>query len=297
MKVGHVVWLGCLMLGAAVLSPPVRAAASGGPIGVVAAENFYGAVAARIGGDRVRVTSILSSPDQDPHLFEATPAAARQLADARIVISNGLGYDPWVASLLAAAPRPTRRTIVVATLRGKAAGDNPHLWYDPATMPALATALAQEFARIDPDHAVEYQRRLAAFLNDLAPMRAEIQELRRHYAGTAVTATEPVFGYMAAALGFAMRDRRFQLAVMNDTEPSAGDLARIEGDLEQHRVRLLFYNTQTQAPMAERLLSIARAAHVPVIGVSETEPAGKSYEQWMTGTLAAIAAALAGPAP
>src|SRR5690349_95330 len=98
------------------------------PVSVVAAENFYGDIARQIGGARVNVTSILNNPDQDPHLFETSPATVRQLANAQIVIFNGAGYDAWVEKLLAAAPRPKRVPISAAQLTGRKAGDNPHLW-------------------------------------------------------------------------------------------------------------------------------------------------------------------------
>src|SRR5579863_3562983 len=121
--------LACL---ASLLAAP--AAASADPINVVAAENFYGDVTQQIGGTGVRVTSILSNPDQDPHLFEASPSVARAISTARIVIYSGIDYDPWVEKLLSAAKSAERKTIVVAELAGKKTGDNPHIWYDVATM-------------------------------------------------------------------------------------------------------------------------------------------------------------------
>ena len=96
----------------------------------------------RLAGPDANVTSILSNPDQDPHLFEASPSVARQLAAAAIVVYNGADYDPWMAKLLAAARSANRTVIVVADLVHRKPGDNPHLWYDPATMPAYAKALA-----------------------------------------------------------------------------------------------------------------------------------------------------------
>ena len=104
---------------------------------------------------------MLANPDQDPHLFEASPTVARQLADAQIVILNGADYDPWMAKLLKAAPRPQRTVIVVADLMHAKAGANPHLWYDPATMPKVAQALAAALAKADPAHAPDYAARLA----------------------------------------------------------------------------------------------------------------------------------------
>ena len=129
---------------------PARAA--DGKLAVVAAENFYGDVARQIGGNGVDVVSIMNNPDQDPHLFETTPGVVRQIADARIVIVNGADYDPWMEKLLTAAPRPGRIVVNAAELMHRKPGDNPHLWYDPATMPAVAKALAAAFAAADPAH-------------------------------------------------------------------------------------------------------------------------------------------------
>src|SRR5471030_617344 len=141
---------------------PARAADS--KIAVVAAENFYGDIARQIGGERIDVASIMNNPDQDPHLFETTPGVVRQIADARIVIVNGADYDPWMEKLLAAAPRPGRIVVTAALLTGKKPGDNPHLWYDPATMPAVAKAVSQYLVQADPAHKADYDARLATFL-------------------------------------------------------------------------------------------------------------------------------------
>src|SRR6476661_1866474 len=140
------------------------------PLTVVAAENFYGDLAQQIGGPAVQVTSILTNPNQDPHSFEASPSTARAIADAGLVVYSGADYDPWVANLLAASNMPGRKVIVVADLVQRKSGDNPHLWYDPATMPALAKALAAEFAGRDPVHRADYESRLQAFLASLEPM-------------------------------------------------------------------------------------------------------------------------------
>ncbi|HTI83026.1 MAG TPA: zinc ABC transporter substrate-binding protein [Acetobacteraceae bacterium] len=259
---------------------------------IVAAENFYADVAQQIAGPSAQVGSILSNPDQDPHLFEASPSVARQLANAAIVIYSGADYDPWMAKLLAATRAANRHVIIVADLVHRKAGDNPHLWYDPPTMPAYATALAAALAQRDPVHKVEYDQRLQTFLASLQPLRDKITKLRAEFHGTPVTATEPVFGYMATALGFTMRNQRFQLAVMNGTEPRASDVAAIEDDLRAHRVRILFYNSQATDTAAQRLVTIAHQSNVPVVGVTETEPTDKSYQQWMTDQLDAVTQAL-----
>jgi zinc/manganese transport system substrate-binding protein len=266
-----------------------------GKIAVVAAENFYGDVAQQIGGGRVAVTSVLSNPDQDPHLFETTPAVARQIAAAQVIVLNGAGYDPWMSKLLSVTTKSGRTVIVAADLTHKQPGDNPHLWYDPPTMPAVATAIAAALAARDPAHKDEYAARLKSFLASLAPLNEKIAAIGNKYAGAPVTATEPVFDYMAAALKLKMHDAQFQLAVMNDTEPSARALAAFESELNAHKVRVLFYNKQASDNLVQHLIDLARASKIPVVGITETAPPGQSYQAWMLDELNATEKALAEP--
>ena len=268
------------------------AVAHAGPINIVAAENFYGDIAKQIGGPDVNVTSILSNPDQDPHLFEVSPSVGRAVSDARIVIYNGIDYDPWIEKLLGAARSADRKTVVVAALVGKKTGDNPHIWYDPPTMPALAKTLCETLIAEDPAHKAGYEQRLARFEAALKPVQAKIAALRERLTGTPVTATEPVFGYMFDALGMQVRNEAFQLAVMNNTEPGASDIAAFENDLKARQVKLLVYNSQATNPIAVRMQKIAKAAQVPVVAVTETEPANKTYQGWIMGVLDAVDRAL-----
>jgi zinc/manganese transport system substrate-binding protein len=284
-----------IALSIALLAAVTTARAGEGKVEVVAAENFYGNVAQQIGGDRVPVVSILNNPEQDPHLFEVSPAVIRQVAAAQVVLYNGAGYDPWVEQVLGATAKPGRVAIVAADLMHRKSGDNPHLWYDPATMPAVARALAAALAAADPAHKDDYAARLATFLASLSPLNAKIAAIRDKYAGTVVTATEPVFGNMADALKLSMTNERFQLAIMNDTEPSARDVAAFERDLKDRKVRVLFYNKQAQAKLVQHLIELARASKIPVVGVSETAPAGSFYQDWMLMQLDETQRALAGP--
>ncbi len=279
--------IACVLLAAAALMGAAPA-----PLPVVAAESVYGDVAQQIGGPRVAVTSILTNPDQDPHLFEASPSVARNLSDARIVITNGIGYDPWVTALLAATRNPGRTAIAVADLAGRKPGDNPHIWYDPGAVLSLAEALAATFGQSDPAHAADFAANLARFRQSLEPVTGQIASLRSRYPGTPVTATEPVFGVMFAKLGFVDRNAAFQLSVMNNTEPSASDVAAFETDLRTRQVRLLVFNSQASDPVALRMQRLAVAAHVPVVAVTETEPAGMTYQAWLTRELDAVDRAL-----
>jgi zinc/manganese transport system substrate-binding protein len=281
-----------LALGLILATAPATRAADG-KISVVAAENFYGDVARQIGGDDVTVTSIMSNPDQDPHLFETTPSTVRQIAAAQVIILNGADYDPWMDKLLKASPKPGRAGIVVADLVRKKAGDNPHLWYDPGTMPAAAKALAEAFAKADPAHKDGYAARLKTFLASLKPIDDKIAAIRGKFAGTTVTASEPVFGYMADALGLKMRNESFQLSIMNDTEPSAHDMAAFQDDLKGHKVRVMFYNKQASNKAVQTLVDLAHASKIPVVGVTETAPPSLSYQKWLLTQLNETEKALA----
>ncbi|WP_284256333.1 metal ABC transporter solute-binding protein, Zn/Mn family [Acidocella aquatica] len=271
-----------------------RAARAAGPLRIVAAENMYGDIAAQISGGLARVTSILKNPNEDPHMFSASPSVARELAAADVVIVNGADYDPWMAPLLAASAAPGRVVINVAALLGRKPGDNPHLWYDPAAAPALIARLVAVLAAKDAANASVYQRNGAGLLAALAPVYARVAALRAKYAGTPVSATEPVFGLMARALGLVMRNQDFQRAVMNGTEPAPSDVGAFEDDLRLRRVRVLFYNAQVTDDLTASLLALARRSGVPVVGVSETEPAGVNYQAWLASGLDAADKALGG---
>ncbi|MGA9604139.1 MAG: zinc ABC transporter substrate-binding protein, partial [Methyloceanibacter sp.] len=171
-------------------------------------------------------------------------------------------------------------------------GDNPHIWYDPATMIALARAMKDALVAADPANGAEYDKRLTAFEGSLKPIQDTIGELKKRSAGVPATATEPVFGYMFEALGMDVRNEPFQLAVMNDTEPSPSQIAAFEDDLKTGKVKLLVYNSQASDPLADRMLKLAKASNIPVVGATETEPPGSTYQKWMMGELVAVDKAL-----
>lgn len=278
--------------GAAAIAANPGAHAAAAPVRIVAAENFYGDIARQIGGDAVSVSSILRDPSQDPHLFEASPRVAREIAGARIAIYNGLGYDPWMTRLLHGMETRDRAVIDVGALTGRKPGVNPHIWYDVATMARLAEALVPALARFHPAGHAGFVSRHKDFEQTLAPIEAKIAALRARFAGTVVTATEPVFGYMFAALHLRVVNQDFQRAVMNNTDPSARQIGAFERSLKDRVVRLLVYNSQVSSPMATRMMHLAKKQGIPVIGVTETEPPGRSYQHWISETLDAVATAL-----
>ncbi len=263
-------------------------------IKIVAAENFYGDIANQIGGNLVDVSSILSNPDQDPHLFEASPSVARSIAQAQIVVLNGLDYDPWAEHLLAASAAPGLSIISAGIVAGKTTGDNPHIWYDLDTMRKVAKTIAEKLVEIDPANAPIYRKNEIDFKQSLLPIIQQISTLNRDHKGLAVAATEPVFGYMFQSMGFEVKELNFQIAIMNDTEPSISDMAQFENDLNTHAIKILAYNAQATSPLADRMMALAAKQTIPIIAVSETEPAGKTYQQWMADNVNAVAHAIGG---
>lgn len=244
---------------------------------IVAAENFYGGVAQQIAGNSAAVTSIMSNPNQDPHEFTTDADTAIAVANADVVIYNGLGYDDWMDKLLGAQGKPGRIVIRVADLIGARAGDNPHIWYDPRTMPALAARLAE---------ILKQPQNLAAFKTEMNAVTSKIAEIKSAHSGTVVTATEPVFGYMADALGFKMENYDFQLAVMNDTDISFQQASDFEKSLHDKSMKILFYNSQVTDPVTQRMQESARKCGVAVIGISEMQPLdAKDYVDWMLSEL------------
>jgi zinc/manganese transport system substrate-binding protein len=260
---------------------------------IVAAENFYGGVAQQIAGSGATVTSILTNPNQDPHEFTTNAGTAKAVADADIVIYSGISYDPWMDKLLGTKGKTDRVVIVVADLIGAKDGDNPHIWYDPKTMPALGAKLVDVLGKINPVQAGVYQKRLDDFNASMKPELDQITAIKATSAGLEVTATEPVFGYMADALGFKMLNYDFQINIMNDAEPTADQTAAFEKSLTSKTAKILFYNSQVTDPTTDRLQKIAKASGIPIVGVTETQPPDqKSYVAWMLHELDGVQAAL-----
>lgn len=265
---------------------------SSSTVPVVAAENFYGDIAGQLGGAHVTVTSILSNPNADPHEYESSPHDAVLISSARLVIMNGAGYDSWMQHLLNAAPSSGRQVIVAASLNGLATGDNPHLWYDVAAMKKTAHAITAALTQINPAARAYFAGRATHFATSLLPLERRIAAVRRRFAGTPVAETEPVFAYMIRALGLRVSEGSFQRAIEEGNDPPPGAVAAFETALHRHTVKALVYNKQAVTPTTETVASIARGEGIPVIGVTETEPAGASYQSWLLDEVNAIAGGL-----
>jgi zinc/manganese transport system substrate-binding protein len=270
--------------------------AVGGKLNVVAAEDFWGSIAAQLGGNRVEVTSVITNPAADPHDYEPTAEDARTFAGAQIAIVNGIGYDEWASKLLGASPDSGRVEINVGDLLGLGNGDNPHQWYSPTAVDALIDRISADYKQADPGHARYFEAQRRRFETaGLARYDQLIRQIRSRYGGTPVGASESVFEPLAAALGLDLvTPRAFMDAVAEGTEPTPGEKASADRQIAQRQIRLWVYNSQNATPDVQRLNEAARAAGVPAATVTETTvPGGASFQHWMVRQLERVRAALA----
>jgi zinc/manganese transport system substrate-binding protein len=278
----------CALAGAGFLLLAGPALATGIP--AIGIENEYADVIAQIGGPYVSVTAIETDPNTDPHSFEVNPRVAQQLAAARLIVKNGIGYDDWADRLIAATPAAGREVIDVQQLLGLPdSTPNPHLWYDPATMPAVAAAVAADLSRLDPAHAAVFAANAKKFDASLTPWRQAIAAFKAQHPGVSVAVTEPVGDYMLQAAGADIKTPfSLQAAIMNGTDPAPQDVTTEMNLLTHHEVDVLVYNQQVTDPLTASFLAAAKAHHVPVVGVYETMPSGYHYQGWMLAEVNAL---------
>jgi len=260
-------------------------------IKAVGAENEYANVIQQIGGKYVQVTAIMSNPNTDPHTFEASPAVAREISNASLIVQNGVGYDQWATDIEKAAPASNRQIIDVQQLLGLPdSTPNPHLWYDPATMPKVATAIADDLATIQPAHASYFKANAATFTQSLTAWTQAIAAFKAAHPGTPVATTEPVADYMLQAAGADnMTPWAFQADIMNGTDPSPQNVAAERDLFTQHKVKVFLYNQQVTDTLTDSFINLAHANGVPVVGVYETMPTpGYDYQSWMAAEVNAL---------
>jgi zinc/manganese transport system substrate-binding protein len=261
----------------------------------VGAENQYANVIAQIGGRFVSVDAVMSNPNTDPHTFEASASVAREIASAQLVVQNGVGYDTFMQQLESSTPSSSRRVIDVQKLLGLSLkAKNPHLWYDPKTMPAVATLVAKDLSSLAPKHAAYFAGRLTAFLASLHPVELAIKNFKARFAGVKVATTEPVADYLLTALGLHnVTPFRFQADIMNGVDPSPEDIAFQQGLFTSHRAKVFIYNEQVSSTVTVAMRTLAESSHVPVVAFYETMPTpGFDYQTWMLAEIAALTKAL-----
>ena len=264
---------------------------SSASIQAIGAENEYANVIQQIGGKYVQVTAIMSNPNTDPHTFEASPAVAREISNASLIVQNGVGYDTWASDIEKAVPASSRKIVDVQQLLGLPdSTPNPHLWYNPATMPKVATAIANDLAAIQPAHASYFKANAAKFTQSLSAWTQAIAAFKAAHPGTPVATTEPVADYMLQAAGADnMTPWAFQADIMNGTDPSPQNVAAEKALFTQHKVKVFLYNQQVTDTLTDSFIDLAHANGVPVVGVYETMPTpGYDYQTWMTAEVNAL---------
>ena len=273
----------------------VGVAITGGKIIVVAAENFWGSIAKQLGGTKVTETSIISNPNTDPHDYEPTASDARAISMAKLVVVNGIGYDPWASKVLAANPVGGRQTLNVGDLLGLKDGDNPHQWYSAAHVRQVAEAITADYKRLDPAGAAYFTRQQHHFETiALAQYNRLIAQIRARYAGTPVGASESIVSPLAATLGLKMlTPYSFLRAISEGGEPTAQDKATIDAQIRNKEIKIYIYNSQNATPDVTAQVREARARHIPVTTVTETlTPANLTFEQWQVSQLERLESAL-----
>jgi zinc/manganese transport system substrate-binding protein len=267
-----------------------------GAVVAVGAENEYADVIQQIGGKYVQVNAILSNPNTDPHTFEASASVARLLNSAQLVVQNGVGYDTFMNTIENAVPSSSRKVLVVQQLLGLPdSTPNPHLWYKPGTMTAVANAVAADLAALRPAHAAFFKANAAAFIESQKPWTSAIAAFKAKYPNTPVAVTEPVADYMLQAAGADIKTPwAFQADIMNGTDPSAQDVAVERSLFTEHKVTVFLYNQQVTDSLTESFIALAKANHIPVVGVYETMPEpGYRYQSWMLAEVQDLTKAVA----
>ena len=262
---------------------------------VVAAENFWGSIAAQLGGSHARVTSIISNPDTDPHSYEPTTSDARTLTTAQLAIVNGIGYDGWADKLLATNADSGRTELNVGDLVGIAPGGNPHRWYSPDNVRQVIAQLTADYKKLDPADAAYFDQRESVFeTQTLAPYNQLIASIRATYAGTPIGASESIVTPLAEGLGLRMMTPESFLDAMSEgSDPTAADKSLIDQQIRDKQIKVYVYNTQNSTPDVTAQVQLAKQEGIPVATVTETlSPATDTFEQWQVSELQGIAAAL-----
>ena len=261
---------------------------------VVAAENFWGNITSQLGGRDVKVTSLISSPNADPHLFETDAADAATLAQAQVVVENGAGYDTWMRSLLGADGGNPRIVNAAKVLHVAGSDPNPHLWYDIPRVPAVAAAISAALTKAAPRDAATFKANLATFDASLAPLDATLATIKARFHNVPVAYTERVPGYALAVADLDVKTPSgFARAIEDGTDPGPADSLAMQRLLRNHDVNVLLYNVQTVTPVTAQMRSLARQHRIPVVGVSETMPSGTTYQRWQQSQLTTLLHALA----
>jgi zinc/manganese transport system substrate-binding protein len=282
--------------------------ASGAPsntslvINVVAAENFWGSLVSQLGASHVRVTSIITDPNTDPHEYQSNDSDAIAIKDAQYLILNNVGYDTWATALIAADGESNQTVLNIGdylgtSVTGGIVSGNPHQWYNPTYVREAVTWMYDNLSAIAPSltgYFTAQYNNLTASLNSLY---SEVTTIKNDFAGTVVASTESIFVYLANATGLDLvSPPAFMEAVAEGNDPPDQSVVQFQCQLESGHVRVLVFNAQTVTPITTSMKEIAQAHNVTVMSVTETiVPPTATFQQWMGGQLNALYVSLEAP--
>ncbi|BBZ46215.1 ABC transporter substrate-binding protein [Mycobacterium parmense] len=261
----------------------------------MAAENFWGDITKQIGGDDVKVTSVISDPNADPHLYESDARTAAEVSKAQLVIVNGMGYDDFMGKLLSASPNPSRKVLTAAdVMQISGANANPHIWYDIAKVPDVASAIAARLGALDLADATTFTANAKTFSDSLAPINAAIANIKKRYPGAPVGYTERVPGYLLEAAGLKLATpASFAQAIEDGNDPSPADNSAMDTAVKTKAIKVLLYNAQVTSPATDTVKTLARQNGVPIIGVTETLPPNDAnFQAWQLRQVDELTSAL-----
>ncbi|MGO4120363.1 metal ABC transporter solute-binding protein, Zn/Mn family [Arthrobacter sp. YAF16] len=275
-----------------------RPGAGDGVVEVVASTSVYGDIVRSVGGDKVRVTSIISRTSQDPHSYEATTQDKLAVSKAELVVENGGGYDDFLDKLAGDTGLDGKDLLNAVKVSGLDSGSstafNEHVWYSPAAMSRLADALAEKLGALEPSSAGDFRNNAAALKKELGGLETRLSALKASAARGGVAVTEPVPLYLLEAAGLQNRTpAEYSAAIEAGSDVPPAVLRSAIDVVKSGGIRLLAYNPQTEGPQTRALKDAAVAAGVPVVDFSETLPEGKGYLQWMSDNVDNLAKALA----
>ncbi|BDZ32133.1 zinc ABC transporter substrate-binding protein [Lactiplantibacillus sp. WILCCON 0030] len=254
---------------------------STGKIRIIASLDFYGQAAQKVAGKYGEVTSVINRPGIDPHDFEATVKTAKVASRASLIIYNGLGYDDWMSKLIVNKADNAKVIQVGTTIAGQKDGANEHVWYDPTTMPKLAHQIALELAKIQPEHKQYFLKQAHQYQASLQPLTTEITKLKQQAHGQKVAVSEPVFDYSLAAIGYKVSNSHFAMAIEEGSDPSPKDIKQMQTAIKKHQIAFFVENIQSASNIVDNMVKLSHQNNVPVLKVTETLPAGQTYESWM----------------
>ncbi|WP_288557500.1 metal ABC transporter solute-binding protein, Zn/Mn family [uncultured Lactobacillus sp.] len=247
-------------------------------VDIVTSTNIYANIAKNVVGKHGEVQAIIKNGDTDPHDFEPTTNSAKEVANANIVISNGLGYDDWMTKL--ADSNDIHMTKVGEEFMGLKQGDNPHIWYNLDMPKKYVNYIVKRSSKIDPKHASYFRKNGQTYLNKIQSIKQLAAKIDAKHAKP-VYVSEPVFDYALERCHFKIGNPAFEEAVENETDPSAQVVHNMQESIKHKKISFFVNNVQASSSTVNGMVKLANQNQIPVLKVRETMPNGTNYYHWM----------------